>query len=1351
MSRKYYAPRSCYEFVKDKAGRDIRKTGELSSYRDCPAYVLLGQPGSGKTTAFEQEATQPDCKYVSARDFITFDVNPDWRDKTLFIDGLDEVRAGQNNALTSFDEIRKKLRQLGQSRFRLSCREADWYGATDRKELAKVSPDGAVHQLFLAELEDEDMLQVLVNNYHKTESEASSFLEEARRRELTDLIKNPQTLEMLVTAVAGGTAWPERKSDVFKLACEKLLLVEWNKAHNMANHNQSPPVKNLMRKSGRLCAAMLLARKDGFVLSRSDESENYPFIADMADDDLILLQLVARTRLFTTRDEHTEYSHRIFAEYLSAYYLSNKIDNEGLPVGRVLALMTGNDGVVVSELRGVYAWLATLCHKERAMLMQRDPLGVVLYGDISLFSKEDRLKLLHELSKRAENTGEVSPKYLDMRSFGALCQSDMERDYRSILESTDPGDAHQFLLKHVLASMTHGKALPGLSDDLVRLLRNPGCRLGNRIQAIQELIRFGDEQVLLSALTDIEQNVIPDPNDDLLGKLLRSLYPHRIKPSEIFKYLHPRKQPNYFGSYFSFWVLDLDRKAIDAQIIRLLDSLVELQAVQDGSLDSTVRREIIGNLLARGIEIFSDSYGAGRLSSWLDLGIDEHGSISLSGPKVVNRIRDWLKQRPQVQKNLVEHHLDKCSKENDFGRCALQIRNRLFRADLPEDYGRWCLDKAKTSNNEDIRRFFFTESLATLVTGAGNTGMSLELVEEAVAKDSCLKQYWNVDRVREIKPEYSRFKQERKQHMDEQDQAKNASLQFIRNNLREIEAGTAEPWIFSKLGSAYFGYSIESMGNSPLERLMYFFENDKCLVKSVLLGLIRFIVIDREDIPDVAEIFELYKKDEYFVCSHPYRAGMNELAEVGNQHVLQLGEDKIAKALAFYYVDATGEETSWYKTLVKERPDLVARLFVQFGAMELRAGKNLIIGTYSLAFEENHRQVARLAALSLLESFRTRSTSKQLAPLYELLIAALRHADRDLLRGLVEKKLALKGMNAAQRVLWLTTGLILDPERFAQRLTEFVSRKEARMNYLSGFLSYRSNQWLPVDELPLQAVASLIRLLGPCHAPVVITDDDVMSGPSFVSSELIAELIARLAVFPTDEATGAIENLLESDQLTRWHPLLNKTLHTQLSAKREAMFRHADLKQVLDTLKNGPPANVADLACITHERIRELAERIKYGNTNDFRQYWEKYPEKRQHEETCRDRFLSDLKPLLANVNVNAQSESRYASERRADVQVSFAGSNGYNIPIEIKCNDSKDLWHGIRKQLIERYTIDPGAHGYGIYLVFWFGYEKTTPHPDSGPKPRTPAELEERLNRLLKNDKERKKISVCVVDCTAD
>ena len=44
----------------------------LAAYRDTPAYVLLGDPGAGKTTAFETEAgVRGNALFLSAQDFLT--------------------------------------------------------------------------------------------------------------------------------------------------------------------------------------------------------------------------------------------------------------------------------------------------------------------------------------------------------------------------------------------------------------------------------------------------------------------------------------------------------------------------------------------------------------------------------------------------------------------------------------------------------------------------------------------------------------------------------------------------------------------------------------------------------------------------------------------------------------------------------------------------------------------------------------------------------------------------------------------------------------------------------------------------------------------------------------------------------------------------------------------------------------------------------------------------------------------------------------------------------------------------------------------------------------------------------
>ena len=121
-----------------------RRPRPLEDFRERDAYVLLGAPGAGKTVEFEREAGREGGCYVTARDFITFADRPEWHGTTLFIDGLDEVRAGAADGRTPLEAIRFRLDALGRPRFRLSCREADWFGANDRRHLESVSPSGEV-------------------------------------------------------------------------------------------------------------------------------------------------------------------------------------------------------------------------------------------------------------------------------------------------------------------------------------------------------------------------------------------------------------------------------------------------------------------------------------------------------------------------------------------------------------------------------------------------------------------------------------------------------------------------------------------------------------------------------------------------------------------------------------------------------------------------------------------------------------------------------------------------------------------------------------------------------------------------------------------------------------------------------------------------------------------------------------------------------------------------------------------------------------------------------------------------------------------------------------------------------
>ena len=225
---KNYVERTCTEVADNSGGTVQTASRPLSDYGDCGAYVLLGAPGAGKTKAFDREARSQHANYVIARDFTTLEPRTQWQHGVLFVDGLDELRAGSVDGRTLLDRIRTQFDNLGHPRFRLSCREADWFGANDREHLKAVSPDKRIVVLRLDPLSDKNIRYLLKEKW--SIDNPDEFITRAADNGLRDLLTNPQNLKMLANAVAGGT-WPQTRKQTFELACQKLVH-EFNSEHD---------------------------------------------------------------------------------------------------------------------------------------------------------------------------------------------------------------------------------------------------------------------------------------------------------------------------------------------------------------------------------------------------------------------------------------------------------------------------------------------------------------------------------------------------------------------------------------------------------------------------------------------------------------------------------------------------------------------------------------------------------------------------------------------------------------------------------------------------------------------------------------------------------------------------------------------------------------------------------------------------------------------------------------------------------------------------------------------------------------------------------------------------------------
>ena len=467
---------------------------------------------------------------------------------------------------------------------------------------------------------------------------------------------------------------------------------------------------------------------------------------------------------------------------------------------------------------------------------------------------------------------------------------------------------------------------------------------------------------------------------------------------------------------------------------------------------------------------------------------------------------------------------------------------------------------------------------------------------------------------------------------------------------------------------------------------------------------------------------------------------------------MQLSDNQIEKAIAFYLTEVSRGDVSWYDLLLKSRPELVSRILIEYVAAVLRRKKQHVADLHtilnSLVYADEYFPVARLATSAMLKVFPARCTNQQLELLGPLLKSSLWHVDRETLLARVETKLSFRSINSAQRVYWLATGLMADPEQYQEKFADFIQEDENRTRHLARFLWYRHEQWLLLYDLPVSTIGLLVRVLGRYFAPYSRKAGAVSM--AMQTADFVMKLINQLGSNAAQEATDTLDSLLGNVELVKWHSKLQRVQFEQLAIRREAGFRHPKIEQVVSTLNNKAPTNAGDLAALVLDTLRDMARRIRNNNTDDYKQFWNLETESvrpvtPRHEDACRDALLSDLRQRLAPLGVDAQPEGQYADDKRSDIRVSVGGGNGFAVPIEIKKDTHKDLWRAIRDQLIARYTRDPLADGFGIYLVFWFGADKTPP-PPSGKRPRSADELEQRLRTTLSAD-ENRKISICVVD----
>lgn len=568
----------------------------------------------------------------------------------------------------------------------------------------------------------------------------------------------------------------------------------------------------------------------------------------------------------------------------------------------------------------------------------------------------------------------------------------------------------------------------------------------------------------------------------------------------------------------------------------------------------------------------------------------------------------------------------------------------------------------------------------------------------------------------------------------------------LRAQETELRANIFPPHYLRYLALVYLQEQDNAIYSAAPDRIEHLTGNDPRLIEAVMVALRN--ALWRDDVPDLNETIALRAQRKTPCLALPVLASMGLLVRE-TESTPRIRTTQMRRALAIYYTCGAlwSETRACHDAWFQHDPGLVLDVLYRCAVAALRNGEEALPGVHKLDRLPGHDGLVSDTRIRLLDAFTTRIPQNQLSLLDDLLVKTFDHTDNAELKALVDKKLSMRSMTVAQRVRWMTAKAVLRGGRHTGQFRDYVGANR-RVRHLAEFLHNtsirRADEPIPWDNRDSDLLVNLVELLGRSYRP---KDLDGFVTLEIGTSELIGSLIRQLSAAPGRDAHQGLAKLVIDPRLQNWHYQLTWAQEKQRIVYRDASYRHPDISQAQRTLSNQAPANAADLAALLCDRLAGIGDHLRGDNTNPWRQFWNedsyRRPDRGKPEDSCRDVLLDMLKQRLPR-GVDAIPEGRYAADKRADIRTSFAG---FNVPIEIKKNSHRALWSALRSQLINQYTTDPTTSGYGIYLVLWFGIDKTT-KPPSGKRPSTPDELSIHLQEELTTD-EARKITVLVIDVT--
>lgn len=1316
---------------------------------DVSVFVLLGEPGMGKSETMRALTALVQGEYITVNDFIVGSAKDQNDPHPVLIDALDEARASGDK--TVWRELRKSIAQAQLTRFGVACRAADWY-TSDREDLASVAQGKTVRVFSLNPLSPEQR-HVVLTREGISEQEVDTFEQQAQSLGFADMLVNPQLLKLLAAAVKSNqNQWPQTRSEAFELACNELVKEEKKRHFQGQRETTLLSHEVLLDAAGWLCALMLLSNRNEV----SDETPNHRTGSTMWLVDVLdilpatvfpteAIQQVLKRPLFLKPKDYV-YAHRTVAEYLAARHITKRIA-DGLLPSRVASLMLASPEHLVSNLRGLAGWLAALSEPMRASIFEADPAAVLTYGDLHLLPTSAKQSLISQLVRhpRAHAEGNL---WRQAASQHPLVQGDMRSFVMEWLthfrELTSPSSQQTMVTHLLLNALACAPAEPLWEPSLLGLLKDERMIKDIRNSALDALcVHKSSPTTLLTLLDDVYRDDLRDLRGGLADHLLQYLYPQNLGPSQVLRFLKPTHyRPGGGSASTTFWSYHIE-KATPAELLPEFMAAME-RVMSDGLFKDDAFDEAsheldgLASLVLRAIETLGTSIPIAQLSRWLWMCLDWQTSPFKSiAHQGAPRLDAWLSAHTDLIKPVLTHWVQE-------GVSSWDAQNRLRGSIFIPGMGAFWLDQAKaylvTHEVAKAKACLETavwwinqpDSGITLDDVMTIAELSIELKESlepllvsSLGDDNWQRQGW-------LQTQKYREKAAAKKELDEK------NLCYLLEHLTNVRDGKLLNYLSE---AAWEDLKDSGYGGGLNGELLTQWRNEhRELAEATRQGY--RTLLHQLTLEQATSAINSRKNNSIWHFELPCLVAAQEIYAQDPQKLLQLEKEQIQALITLYFLHNISK-SEWMLALVESYPDWVEEVWWQLCAKNMRSKTAIRIPHFHLlAREPRVRPIALRLLPRLLVVWPTKFSEANFPEFAQLLETTLKICPSVVVSELVAQRLQKKSLSSLQRAYLVMAGLWTDPPAFATMMDALLLKKQIAQSELLGFIGYLRRYGDSSEALPRWKAATmgqLFRLFGPL-CPSARPTGANFRGAKDDGRDFLYQLLTILRNNISDSAESVLLQLVSDPTLRDWKEQLEDCLSRQRQAKAEQAFALPTVRQVALTLQNSTPANPADLMAVALATLGEIQKTLHNSSTNRIHRFWavdsagkRPLPPHRPEPE-CRNAIADWLTAPMSAMGISVIPEHQHGEQNQSDIVlcVQPVGGQGMLLPIEVKGDWNRELWTASYEQLAKKYASDPRSHGKGIYLVLWLGTNRgkaaRKQHPNQPAS--TAAELQEQLQR---------------------